>query len=147
MLKDDLISEIKGIGPRSELGESYFDQLDEIIKTNLQVMENLVAKAEYPIVASGSFCSNLIHNGFDVEIVVCGGLRVSRKLDLTSYKDKIKGNTFTFIDDSFYKGRTAIKIQKEILRLGGKIDQILVGYDDMASPIVESIITREDLNL
>lgn len=129
-------------------GDDYFDELDKQIKENKDLLTLIVSKASYPIIVSGGFGDAIKSLGVNPALHVKGGLRKSRTLDLSQYKSSIEGKTFTFIDDSLYKGRTLNKINKEIIRLGGHINQVIVGYDDTCElPFVESIYNRTMVNM
>lgn len=145
MTKEELISKIRSLD-RKVLREEYFDKLDDLIKEDKGLLEDLVNRAHFPIIASGGFADALKANGFNVAVSVKGSIRGSRKIDLSSYKDKINGATFTFIDDSFYAGRTLRKILNEVVKHGGRIEEVYVGYNDNPTAgFVNGIITKEDL--
>lgn len=129
-------------------GDNYFDELDKQIKENKDLLALIVSKASYSIIVSGGFGDAIKSLGVIPALHVTGGLRKSRTLDLSQYKSIIEGKTFTFIDDSLYKGRTLNKINKEIIRLGGHINQVIVGYDDTCElPFVESIYNRNMVSM
>lgn len=134
---NDLLMEHEG-------GEIFFDHLDEIIRTNKNLMdqlyENIIKHIDLRyingIVVTGRFgkafelyaqdrMMHYSHNFIKVE----GGLRknIIRPLDGTEYD--IKDGVFIFVDDSYYSGTTFWKTKNEIERLGGKIKKLFVVYD------------------
>lgn len=128
----------------SRNGDAYFDALDAQIKSDNELLLTLVNKATYPIIASGGFGDALKQIDVTPTLHVSGGLRKSRTLDLSKWEHIIRNNTFTFIDDSYYKGRTLRKINQEIVRLGGHIAQVIVAYDDTCDmPFIESLYQRQ----
>lgn len=145
MNRSELIQKLQNLPSRKETGELYFDKLDEIIKNDNELMSTIVNLANYDIVSSGEFGRNLKSNNFPVKIVAPGGIRGSRKVSLDLYSKEIEGKKFTFIDDSYYKGRTLRKIMNEIRRLGGQVVEVIVVYNDSSDPFVESIVNRSDL--
>lgn len=145
MNKSELIQKLNKLPSRKDLGESYFDKLDDIIKNDVSLQEELVNMANNMIVSSGGFGENLKKNGFPIQILAPGSIRGSRKIDLTNFKEIINGNKFTFLDDSYYKGRTLRKVMNEIKRLGGQIVEVIVVYNDSEDPFVDSIINKKDL--
>ena len=72
-----------------------------------------------------------MHNlGVNIDYLVPGGLRHdASKINLAPFADNIKGNTFLFIDDSYFSGKTALVVKEEIERLGGVFKGTLVAYD------------------
>jgi len=118
-------------------GEIFFDELDDYIKTDINIikkMEELMRnrlppRNEYKIIVSGEFGLNLINLGGTVDLVVKGGLRKGAKINLDFVKKKIEGYKFAFVDDSFFKGRTRNVIKAEIERLGGEFLGTVVAYD------------------
>lgn len=142
---EELILNLNSLPNRKIAGESYFDEMDEMIKSNIEVQSELISGASFPIIASGGFGVILKENNFDVAILAPGSIRGSRKVDFSQQKDLISGNTFTFVDDSYYKGRTLRKILNEITRLGGRIAEVKVVYNDSQDPFVDGLIEKSDL--
>jgi len=58
-----------------------------------------------------------------------GGLRYSKKINLKHIAHNIKKKDFIFIDDSYYLGRTRNVIRAEIKRLRGSLEHTYVIYD------------------
>lgn len=136
---------VENLPIRKKSDDSYFDKLDEIIKEDKEILKVIYSMSEFPTIASGGFATALTEMELSPTISLIGGLRGSRKLDLSNYRDIIKGNTFTFLDDSYYAGRTLRKIFNEVIRLGGRIGQVIVVYNDSNDPFVIGLINREDL--
>lgn len=122
-------------------GEEYFSALDaELTKTNNFDIVSLLF--EYPasnVVVSGRFGNFIarVHSlggfRFDSLLVFNGGLRKGDAPILQhGYRLKMHSEpvAYTFFDDSFYMGRTALAIDK-VLRstYNGYIRNIRVAYD------------------
>ena len=140
-----LVDDLQKLPNRQELGEKWFDLLDDLIKHDEYSTRKLIKQAKYPIIASGGYCDFLKQLNIDVKLSVPGHIRKSRQINLDKYSDLINGNTFTFVDDSYYKGRTLRKVLKEIFRLNGKIGQVLVVYNDSKDCFVDGLINYTDL--
>ena len=107
-------------------GEQYFDALDNYIR-NSQIPIYLynTVKYLYPnhkIIASGKFAQVI-----PCDIKVQGAIRKGNKINLNH--NEVHSQNFIFIDDSFYSGKTAFSIQREIEKLGGKLHKIFVVYN------------------
>jgi hypothetical protein len=112
-------------------GEKFFDNLDANIQRTT-IIEKLFWKIPYNanIIASGNF--GMVFNN----VVACkrcllvpGSLRKGRLLDLSYLGNYIENMSFTFIDDSFYSGKTRDVIKAEVERLGGKLIHTYAIYD------------------
>lgn len=143
---NNLIDKLNKLPNRKELGEQYFNMLDDLIKHDSESAMNLLKTTHYPIIASGGYKDFLESLGIKVTIPVIGHIRQSRQIDLTEYEPIIKNHDFTFLDDSYYKGRTLRKIFKEIIRLGGRIKEVNVVYNDSNDPFVFGLINKTDLS-
>lgn len=122
-------------------GEKFFDYLDENIRNELSILDELIIKiannfrSDINFIVSGRFGKVFINYysqefrlNDDQIIVVNGGLRKGVKIDDLSYLD-LKDKNFVFVDDSFYSGKTRNAIKNEIDRLGGKLVKTYVVYD------------------
>lgn len=139
-------------------GEKFFDSLDEKVKSNQDIMlqlistasklpniQEFVSKAPVKIIVSGkfgeafkqyivSFDSNLI----DKIICVEGGLRFNEIKNPQDYSI-LKNCYWIFIDDSYFAGRTANKVKNLVEQNNGVFLQTVVAYD--GSEILQSDVT------
>lgn len=116
-------------------GQIFFTELDNAVKFNIDILGQVVQKAMelHPTaitIASGEIGLAMHNLGVRVGYLVPGGLRhTPEKINLAPFADKIKGNKFVFIDDSYFSGRTALVVKEEIERLGGIFVGSVVAYD------------------
>lgn len=122
-------------------GEEFFDALDNSFRDSNDLLGTLMERVMQNstccnIIVSGTFghvISNYIQNNrtlselFNV-ISVKGGLRKGEQIDSLEWVDA-KGEHFTFIDDSFYLGRTRDVIEAELERCGMYLEETFVIYD------------------
>ena len=114
-------------------GEVFFDELDNSIKFDKELLRELYrkAKSENPncgVIASGEIGLCLHNYGFKVDILVPGGLRKNAKI-LNLEPFVCKGREYIFIDDSYFSGKTAQIIQEEVERCNAKLKCVWVAYD------------------
>lgn len=116
-------------------GEVFFDHLDEAVKKDT-IIKTLFDKFNLKnknIIVSGGFGNFFINNyGQEVKTVISvnGSLRKGEPIQNLEYlREEIKGNSFSFVDDSFYSGKTRDVVKAEIERLGGIIAETVVIYD------------------
>ncbi len=127
---DKLIQELTG-------GEQYFDKLDEVLRdpNNFDIVQQLFSTLDNScVIMSGKFGFYLLQL-FDKGlipaqslIVVNGSLR-NGEIKKIQMRNFIPNSRFTFVDDSFYKGRTRDKISKFIEDIGCSLEGTLVVYD------------------
>lgn len=127
-------------------GSLFFDSIDDYVRNNKDILNKISSMSSYSIICSGKMAQSMIDAGINVVVVTPGGIRKSRQIDLTPQKSEITGKVFSFIDDSYYRGRTYRKIKKEITRLGGSIAEVIVAYDgDCLENEVISLVKYRDL--
>ena len=120
-------------------GQIFFTELDKAVKFDKEVLEELVVKAKELwngvfTIASGEIGLAMHNLGVNIDYLVPGGLRHdATKINLEPFAESIKGNTFLFIDDSYFSGKTALVVKEEIERLGGIFKGSLVAYDGSKS--------------
>lgn len=117
-------------------GQIFFTELDKAVKFDRHILEQLIhkIKEEYAedvkTIASGEIGLAMHNLGVQVDFLVPGGLRHDpSKINLAPFVDKIKGQKFVFVDDSYFSGRTAYVVQEEIEKLGGIFIGSVVAYD------------------
>lgn len=134
-------------------GQIFFTELDRAVKFDVNILTDLVVKvqAEYAqdvkTIASGEIGLAMHNLGVQVDFLVPGGLRHDpSKINLAPFVDKIKGQKFVFIDDSYFSGRTALVVKEEIERLGGIFVGSVVAYDGAKEkdPTVDSLYRYYD---
>lgn len=134
-------------------GQIFFTELDKAVKFDVNILTDLVVKvqAEYAqdvkTIASGEIGLAMHNLGVKVDFLVPGGLRHDpSKINLAPFADKIKGQKFVFIDDSYFSGRTAFVVKEEIERLGGIFVGSVVAYDGAKEkdPTVDSLYRYYD---
>lgn len=121
-------------------GESYFDELDSLVKSDIELMTSYLKYAvekeniRYVVVSGeiGFILSKLIVKKIipmDVNLIrVNGGLRKGEK----AYGHNIplcKPFKAIFFDDSYYSGKTAGAVEDYIQGYGGSIVKSYVFYD------------------
>lgn len=120
-----------------EGGEKFFDNLDEEIRRDIDIIDNIIDMIpqfkNQDIIVSGSFGRvfldyiKLIHLYPNSIVWVNGGLRKDKniEMDLSWCKDK----DYIFIDDSYYSGKTRRKIEDELSKYNSSIITTYVAYD------------------
>ncbi len=127
-------------------GEGYFDLVDNFVRTNDEMLLELYnMKSHENVVMSGRIAATYIEKGYTVDLVAPSGIRKGNEVNFESVAASIKGKVFTFIDDSYYKGRTFKAIQKEIEKYGGTLNEIIVAYDGGYDEGVKSLISYREL--
>lgn len=121
-------------------GESYFDELDSLIKSDIELMISYLKYAvekeniRYVVVSGeiGLILSKLISKKIfptDINLIwVSGGLRKGEK----AYGHNIplcEPFKAIFFDDSYYSGKTARAVGNYIQTFGGSIIKSYVFYD------------------
>lgn len=121
-------------------GESYFDELDGLIKSDIELMITYLKyvvdteKIRHIVVSGeiGCILSKLINNkiiSMNVNLICMnGGLRkdiesVGTNIPLCDSFEAI------FFDDSYYSGKTARAVEEYIQKYGGIITKCYVFYD------------------
>ena len=118
-------------------GQIFFTELDKAVKFDKKVLEELVAEANniglgssFKTIASGEIGLAMHNLGVSIDFLVPGGLRHDpTKINLTPFADRIRGEKFVFVDDSYFSGKTAMVVTEEIERLGGIFVGTFVAYD------------------
>jgi hypothetical protein len=128
-------------------GERYFDLVDEFVRTTDIILYSLYhMKKNKMVVMSGKIAATYMEKGYKVDLVAPSGIRKGATVDFSHMAKKIKGRTFTFIDDSYYKGRTFLAIKKEIQKYGGNIDEVIVAYNGGDNMGIKSLISYRELS-
>lgn len=121
-------------------GESYFDELDGMIKNNTDLVSayiNYIFQSEkiHNIIASGEIGDRIRElqrtgyiNRFVNIVTVNGGLRHDNNICEVNVED-IWGKKFVFLDDSYYSGKTANKVKHAVEHNDGEIVKNYVFYD------------------
>ena len=117
------------------VGQIFFFQLDAAVKLDEKILWEL-ANSVHPnfgecnTIASGEIALAMHNLGVQIDLIVPGGLRFEpEKINLMPFSDRIKGNNFVFIDDSFFSGKTQMVVKEEIERCGGQFVGSMVAYD------------------
>ena len=120
-------------------GQIFFTELDKAVKFNKSILlelENAVEE-KFPnvcTIASGEIGLGMHNLGVHIDFLVAGGLRFDpSKCNLEPFKEFIEDNSFIFIDDSYFSGKTATVVKEEIERLGGTWLGSFVAYDGSKS--------------
>lgn len=120
-------------------GEAFFDELDKMVKFDKEVLVEFIDTTqeqfkEIHTIASGEFGLCLHNYGLAVDLLVQGGLRKgNQNCDLSQFIKK--GESYLFLDDSYFSGKTAQVVKEEIERCGGKFIGCHVIYDGSQQPI------------
>lgn len=122
-------------------GQIFFTELDKAVKFDKQMLIELVKAVDKKYcldtiftIASGEMALALHNFDVDVDFIVPGGLRYDpSKINLEPWANIIREANFVFMDDSYFSGRTALVIRKEIERLGGTFLGSYVIYDGSKS--------------
>ena len=121
-------------------GESYFDELDCMVKNDVDLVSAyvnyIVQKEKVPnIIVSGEIrrlIRHYQHRGYIYPFInivsVNGGLRRDRDVEEINTVDIIC-NKFIFLDDSYYSGKTARKVKAAVEDNGGEIVRTYGFYD------------------
>lgn len=127
-------------------GSNYFDLVDEFIRTHSEVLKKLHNTASNKhIVLSGKIAEAMTELGIEVHLTAPGGIRKGNKVNFYDKRTFIAGKSFTFIDDSYYKGRTYRAIKAEIEKYGGTCDEVIVAYDGGYDKGVKSLVSYAGL--
>lgn len=117
-------------------GQIFFTELDKAVKFDPEILDQLIQKAVTEteghalIVASGEIGLALHNYELKVDLLVPGGLRFEPdRINLSPFKNRIKGSRIAFIDDSYFSGKTVEVVKREIERLGGLWQGAWVAYD------------------
>lgn len=115
-------------------GQIFFTELDKAVKFDREILIELIKQTENfencLTIASGEIGLSMHNLGVKVDFLVPGGLRHDpSKINLAPFANKIEGQKFIFIDDSYFSGKTAMVVKEEIERLGGCFIGSLVAYD------------------
>ena len=115
-------------------GQIFFTELDKAVKFDREILIELIKQTENfencLTIASGEIGLSMHNLGVKVDFLVPGGLRHDpSKINLAPFANKIEGQKFIFIDDSYFSGKTAMVVKEEIERLGGYFVGSLVAYD------------------
>lgn len=128
-----------------EGGEKFFDNLDESVRTNADILESIIEVA-FDIIAEQSIDTLIVSGNFGrvfstyyannyremyaLPIVsVQGGLRKGNEVEEFDCLIENASGRYLFIDDSFYSGATRNKIKDKIESYGGELVNTLVFYD------------------
>lgn len=133
-------------------GQIFFTELDKAVKFNKEILTELVEMVEKEYrgvntIASGEIGLSMHNLGVMVDYLVPGGLRFDpTKISLEPFADRIKGEPFVFVDDSYFSGKTAMVVKEEIERLGGVWLGSVVAYDGskVKDPTVQSLYRYYD---
>ena len=128
-------------------GEDYFNELDSMIKNNETLMvlfllyavqvsgiENVILSGEIGLKYMQLQLQNKIPNYINL-MVVNGGLRKDNEITggimsgCEVIPENLYGASIIFIDDSFYSGKTANKIEDFLRSRGSSIFTTYVFYD------------------
>ena len=117
-------------------GQIFFTELDKAVKFDREILTELIVKANELTdnkaftIASGEIGLAMHNLGIMIDYLVPGGLRHDpSKINLTPFKEHIKGKEFLFIDDSYFSGKTVTVVKEEIEKLGGHFLGTIVAYD------------------
>ena len=118
-------------------GNIFFTELDKAVKFDKELLIELYKAVDRKYdcetiftIASGEMGLALHNFDVTVDFIVPGGLRNDpNKINLEPWAKVINGGKFVFLDDSYFSGRTALVIQNEIERLGGRFLGTYVIYD------------------
>ena len=121
-------------------GESYFDELDGMIKKDIDFMvtylkyavdkehvKHVIVSGEIGLILSKLIGKKIITMDINL-ICISGGLRKGRKPSGTNIP--LCGSfKAIFFDDSYYSGKTARTVKEYIRKFGGEIINNYVFYD------------------
>jgi len=143
---------VKKISKETRGGNKFFDEIDDKIKNDKQVIKNLFDKINqdfglnYNLVVSGEFGEIILHMISKGDIL-CTGSKLLVSGGLTSHfndMDKVKkiknvivqkkigeinNKEFIFVDDSYYSGTTEFSIDHFLKDFNSKIIKTYVVYD------------------
>ena len=138
-LKQNMISIVNQCLKIHGGGESYFDELDGLIKNDIELMvtylkyavekekiENVVVSGEIGLILSKLISKKIIP--MDVNLICLnGGLRKGEEPVGTI--PRYQSFKAIFFDDSYYSGKTAMAVHDYIHKCGGTIVKNYVFYD------------------
>lgn len=116
-------------------GTIFFDELDNAIRLDEEIIDALYRMieqdhdlSEVKVVASGKTGAKLRELGYQVDLLVCGGLRSGKIPDeydwlVDEYCD------YVFIDDSYFLGRTEAAVEEILGHKGATLVDTYVAYD------------------
>ena len=127
-----------------EGGEAFFNALDLIIRSDKNLLRDYIewvskycsSNMSVGCVVTGSFGRMLasvyndwLNKTFGQVIIVNGGIRSGSSVELPVFE--VPKQEYVLLDDSYYSGRTANTIEKElqIINPKTKIDRAFVIYD------------------
>jgi|SaaInlStandDraft_4_1057021.scaffolds.fasta_scaffold27367_2 hypothetical protein len=145
-VKDQLNMLVKEMIKEHTGGEEFFDALDEAVRNEswfdiLNTQSYRYAETRFKDLYPSTVCPTIVVSGkfglyfkewyeeFGSVLLVNGSLRHGSIMDLSPFRRTIQNETFIFLDDSFFKGRTRNKIKAELERNGGKLLHTFVVYD------------------
>lgn len=142
-MKSCMAEIVQNVSEKYPGGESYFTELDSMIKANtpllLSYCQWVYQQTRNPLVLSGEIGElmlNLRKCGFiqgPAMIIVNGGLRSGSGVEYMKFWPTDFScpprTKFTMIDDSYYSGKTAQKVDEALRELGYELENIYVFYD------------------
>lgn len=150
-LRGEMVSIVEQCLQKHEGGESYFDELDAMVKSNAELMasyidfiiqkeniHNIIVSGEIGRIIRELQLNGLINQYFNL-VTVNGGLRKWWRCVEDIDTSDIICRKFIFLDDSFYSGKTATKVKHAVLNNGGEIIKTYVFYD--GSPIRHDVVS------
>ena len=138
-MKNEMFETVNNLLEKYIGGQIFFTELDKSVKFNKEILTELVQRVErtFPLantIASGEIGLAMHNLGVEIDLLVPGGLRFDpTKINLEPFADRIKGQQFIFVDDSYFSGKTATVVKEEIERLGGTWLGSFVAYDGSKS--------------
>ena len=138
-MKNEMFETVNGLLEKYIGGQIFFTELDKAVKFNKDILTELTetVEKEFPFaytIASGEIGLAKHNLGVQIDFLVQGGLRFEPdKINLEPFANRIKGNQFIFVDDSYFSGKTATVVKEEIERLGGIWLGCYVAYDGSKS--------------
>ena len=114
-------------------GEIFFEKLDEMLKFDESMLREFIEKVTaetngIKLIASGEFGLCLHNYKIPVDILVPGSLRNGTAI--LNLEEFVKpGQRYMFLDDSYFSGKTAGIVEREVKRCGGNFVGCYVIYD------------------
>lgn len=122
-------------------GEIFFDELDAKVKFNREILKEFIDKVRKEFegknvytIASGEFGLCLHNFGLPVDFLVQGGLRKGNTISDLSHFIQVD-SMVVFLDDSYFSGKTAEVVKREIQRCGALWGGVYCIYDGSQNPI------------